>query len=156
MIKDAFATAVVVDGDEQDFTDKLRAGKSYIPGLALVAEEEGRLAGHIMLTRLNLTLDVGGTLPILLLEPLSVRLENRRRGLGGALIQEAFNRARRLDYTAVFLVGDSTYYSRFGFRSVGEFGIRHRPATIPAHYALACELYYGALADKAGSFHFFE
>ena len=49
LVKTAFQTAKVSDGGEQDFVLKLRKG-SYIPELELVAEEDGVLIGHIMLT----------------------------------------------------------------------------------------------------------
>ena len=51
LVKTAFETARVSNGDEQNFVARLRAGGNYIPELALVAEEEGKLIGHIMLTR---------------------------------------------------------------------------------------------------------
>lgn len=44
-VKKAFASAYVKDGSEQDFVEKLRAGAGYLPDLALVAEEAGRLVG---------------------------------------------------------------------------------------------------------------
>lgn len=53
LVKTAFQTAKVADGNEQDFVSQLRAGGGYIPELALVAEENGSLIGHIMLTRIN-------------------------------------------------------------------------------------------------------
>lgn len=156
LIKEAFATAQVSSGDEQDFAVRLRSGQSYLPELALVAEEGGRLAGHIMLTRLTLYLDKGESMPILLLAPLSVRIENRRQGIGAALIHDSFKRARTLGYTAVFLAGDPAYYGRFGFRAAVTFGIRHEPASIPDQYVLACEFFCGALTNTSGIFNFFE
>ena len=44
LVKTAFQTAKVSDGDEQDFVLKLRKGR-YIPELELVAEEDGVLIG---------------------------------------------------------------------------------------------------------------
>ena len=49
LIRTAFATAEVSDGDEQDFANRLRIHGNYIPELALVAECQGKLIGHIML-----------------------------------------------------------------------------------------------------------
>ena len=156
LIKEAFATAKVSNGDEQDFADRLRVGKGYIPELALVVEEGGRLIGHIMLTQLTLYMDKGESMPILLLAPLSVRLESRCRGLGAALINESFKRARTLGHAAVFLAGDPAYYGRFSFLAAGTFDICHEPASIPGQYVLACELYHSALTNKSGIFNFFE
>ena len=57
LVKIAFQTAKVTNGKEQDFVDQLRSGGKYIPGLALVAEDNGKLVGHIMLTKINVVND---------------------------------------------------------------------------------------------------
>ena len=41
----------MADGDEYDFVSQLRVSGNYIPDLAFVAEDDGKLVGHIMLTR---------------------------------------------------------------------------------------------------------
>ena len=51
LVKTAFQTAKVANGKEQDYVDKLRASGNYIPKLALIAEVDEKLVGHIMLTR---------------------------------------------------------------------------------------------------------
>ncbi len=152
LVKTAFATAKVSDGDEQDFVERLRSGPGYIPELALVAEEAGRLIGHAMLTKIPLFPAGPGQAKeetVLLLAPLCVRLEDRDKGVGAALANGAFARARALGFSAVFLVGDPAYYGRFGFTAVNAFGIRHG-MDIPDQYVLACELAPGALAAAAG------
>ena len=87
LVKTAFQTAKVSDGGEQDFVLKLRKGR-YIPELELVAEEDGVLIGHIMLTGASIR-ENGGCFGTLLLAPLSVALEWRAKGIGAALIREA-------------------------------------------------------------------
>lgn len=63
LIRTAFETAKVSDGDEQDFAVNLRNNsKLYIPELALVAEEGGKLIGHIMLTNTYITQPDGSRL----------------------------------------------------------------------------------------------
>lgn len=153
-VKEAFATAKVKDGTEQHFVDRLRAGKNYVPDLALLAEEDAAVIGHIMLTHQEYIPDAGTSTPaprpFLLLAPLAVRLDKRRAGLGAALVQEAFRRARAMGYKAAFLVGDPDYYGRFGFRAAESYAIRHSPGDIPACFVLACELEPGALRGMSG------
>ncbi len=98
LVKEAFATAEHAGGNEQDLVEALRKGTAYLPELALVAEEEGVLAGHILLTRAS----VGGA-PVMALAPLSVRPEFQRRGVGTALMEKAHEiaRARGEDYVLV-------------------------------------------------------
>lgn len=152
LIETAFKTAEVSDGTEQEFTDRLRATENYIAELALVAEENGRLIGQIMFTRLQIT---GGTREhtALILAPIAVVKEYRNRGVGSALIREGCTRAKTLGYDAVILVGNPRYYKRFGFTELAGFGIGH-PHDIPSMYVLGCKLVPGALADIGGHVEF--
>lgn len=148
LVKTAFQTAKVADGNEQDFVNQLRAGGNYIPELALVAEENGALIGHIMLTRTYIHND-DRKYESLLLAPIAVALEYRSRGVGAGLIKESFKLARETGFTSVLLVGDPAYYHRFGFRSAVDFGIKHK-LNIPDENVMACELVPGALDGVSG------
>lgn len=143
-IKTAFSTAQVADGDEQEFTDRLRAGGGYIPQLGLVAQIGDRIAGHILFTRFGVKAGDGSTTELLLVAPLSVALEFRSQGVGSALMREGLRRAAELGFKAALLVGDPAYYGRFGFRQSTELGIRNADG-IPDRYVQAIELTPGAL-----------
>jgi putative acetyltransferase len=153
LIRTAFATARVSGGDEQNFVDRLRAGPDYIPELALVAEDQGGIIGHIMLTRTSVATTASGARQVLLLGPVCVVLDRRDRGVGARLIGEALHRARELGHAAVVLVGNPAYYARFGFRSSTEFGVANANG-IPSEFVMALELVPGALTDAAGSIRF--
>jgi putative acetyltransferase len=148
-VKAAFATARRSDGDEQDFVDRLRAGGGYIPELALVAEDEGRLIAHLMLTRLTIETKRGPH-PALLLAPVSVAAERRNEGVGTRLVDEALRRAAEKGHTAVFVVGDPSYYGRFGFVPSVDFGIANASG-IGEAYVMALPLAPGGLRDAAGT-----
>lgn len=162
LVKTAFETAEHSDGDEQDFVDQLRAGENYIPELALVAEaaiahglqQDGKLIGHIMLTKIYVNNDQAKTgdnqFPALLLAPLAVLLEHRAKGVGSALVNEALARAKNMGYTAVFLVGDPAYYGRFGFKQTSTHGIS-AGMDFPEQYTLVRELVPGALSGVSGT-----
>jgi putative acetyltransferase len=152
LIKTAFQTAKVSNGKEQDFADQLRCSGNYIPGLALVAEDDGKLIGHIMLTKTYIV-NNGHKIEALLLAPISVLCDYRDQGVGSALIYESFRRAKEMVYRSVFLVGDPAYYRRFGFQAAINFGIRHQP-DIPDEYVMACELVVAALNGINGLISF--
>ncbi len=145
----AFQTAKVSNGKEQDFVNHLRSGGNYIPELALVAEENGKLVGHIMFTR---TYIVNGDTKYetLLVAPLSVVLDSRNKGIGSGLIKEGFKLAREMGYKSVVLVGDPAYYHRFGFRTAADFGIKPTHE-IPDENVMACELVPHALKEVNGT-----
>ncbi|HAX91829.1 MAG TPA: N-acetyltransferase [Rhodospirillaceae bacterium] len=149
LVKIAFQTAKMTNGDEQNFVDRLRASGNYIPDLALVAEEEGKLIGHVMLTKTCIE-TAGGQFSLLLLAPVSVVLERRNQGIGAQLIEESFRLAKALGHTAVIVVGDPAYYTRFGFSSCGHFNIGNADK-IPDEYVMVCELIPSALKDISGT-----
>ena len=138
LVREAFRTASVSDGTEQDFVLKLRTG-AYIPELELVAEEKNCLIGHIMLTDATIC-NEQTTVQTLLLSPLSVAFGHRRQGVGGLLIRTALERAITLGYPHVVLAGDPVYYKKFGFQRA-----HLSYDTIPEKYILARELVPGTL-----------
>lgn len=152
LIKTAFKTAKVSDGDEQDFAIKLRNSKKYIPELALVVEEKGKLIGHIMLTKTQIKYKQK-SYQALLLAPLSVLLEWRNKKVGTRLVTKALKKAKELGYTSVILVGDPVYYSRFGFIPSIEFGIKNEN-NIPDEYVQIYELQKGILKEIKGTINF--
>jgi putative acetyltransferase len=149
LVKVAFQTAKVTNGKEQDFVEQLRSSSAYIPELALVAEQDGELVGHIMLTRtlINTGRD---KVEALLLGPISVVLERRNQGIGSALMKESLQTAQALGFKSVFLVGDPAYHHRFGFQPTVKYGIKEIEP-IPAEYVMVCPLVDNALASIAGT-----
>ncbi len=143
-VRTAFETAKVSDGTEQDFVLGLRKG-GLVPELELLAEDNGVLIGHIMLSKAFIRRD-RASVGTLLLAPLSVALARRNHGLGGALVREALDRATALGHASAVLVGDPAYYGRFGFRAAAPVVY----PGVPGEYTLACELVPGALSGVAG------
>ena len=136
LVKAAFETSPYADGDEQDFVVKLRASGGYLPELALVTEKDGRLVGHIMLTKTYIDTEAG-KIEALMLAPLAVLKEYRNKGLGAALVNTSLEKAKKSGYKAVFLCGDPDYYGRFGFKSVINWQLAYTMKNIEAKYVLA-------------------
>ena len=145
-IKEAFETAAVSDGTEQDFVNMLRVSENYIPELALVATDNKQLIGHIMLTKFAFN-------GMLLLAPLTVKLDYRHQGVGTKLVQKAFELAKEMNYTSVVVLGDPDYYGRFGFKPSVNFGITCTNE-IPSEYVQIVELQEGALDSVNGTISF--
>lgn len=120
------APSVEPDGvpGEATLVTWLRADPCWIPRLSLVAEQDGRLIGHVLCTRGHVD-DVAA----LGLGPLSVVPECQRSGVGTALMHAVLGAADALDEPLVALVGEPAYYARFGFRPAAGLGIA---ATDPA------------------------
>jgi predicted N-acetyltransferase YhbS len=152
LVKVAFQTAEVTNGREQDFVNLLRSGPNYIPELALVAEEDAQLIGHIMLTKTYIVNDKG-KIETLLLAPISIALEHRNTGAASDLIKASFKLAGEMGYTSVLLVGNPAFYHRFGFKAAINFGIKHEP-DIPDENVMACELHPDAFLKISGMIDF--
>lgn len=152
LVETAFKTAEVSDGREQDFVLQLRVGGNYIPELALVLEEQGELIGHIMLTKTYIETSEG-IVDSLLLGPVAIKLEQRKRGLGAKLIRESMERAKQMGFRSVILVGNPDFYCRFGFVETVKKGIGNSNG-IPDKYVQVCELVPGALDGIHGTILF--
>ena len=109
LVREAFASAEHADGNEQDLVEALRKGDAFIPELSLVAEEGGRLAGHILFTRARV-----GEVEVLALAPLSVRPAFQRQGVGTALIEEGHWIARELGFSYSIVLGSEPVCRFYG------------------------------------------
>ncbi|MDN7013431.1 N-acetyltransferase [Methanoculleus sp. FWC-SCC3] len=151
LVTTAFGTAGGGDDSEQNLVEHLRKSERYVPELALVAEEDGKVVGQIMLTRTYVT-NGGPRFEGLLLVPIAVMLEYRGRGIGTELISTALKQAGGMGFKAVFLAGDPGYYCRFGFVPTICYGIRSSidiPDELVGHI-MVCELVPGALDGVSG------
>jgi predicted N-acetyltransferase YhbS len=149
LVKTAFQTANVSEGDEHDFVERLRRGPDYLGELALVVEDHAELIAHIMLTQTFVATSAARH-PVLLLAIVSVALERRKQGIGAQLIQEAFRRAKGKNHSAIVLLGDPVYYSRFGFKPSIGFGISNTNQ-IDDRFVMVCELIPEGLRDVHGT-----
>lgn len=100
------SSAFLKSAEAELVQDLREAGDSVI---SLVAEEDGQIVGHVLLSKMD------APFPALALAPISVIPTRQRRGIGTALIMSAVNRARRESWAAIFVLGDPNYYERFGF-----------------------------------------
>ena len=134
LVKAAFESAEHADGNEPDLVNALRKSDSYIPELSLVAEIDGKIVGHIMFTKLKI-----GNQVQLALAPLSVLPDYQKQGIGTALIQEGYTRARALGYEYSVVLGSEKYYPRTGYLPAKDYGI-FAPFDVPDENFMACKL----------------
>jgi predicted N-acetyltransferase YhbS len=113
--------------------------------LASLASAAGRVVGTVRLWRVS----AGRERPVLLLGPLAVHPSCRNRGIGGRLVQQALREAAQRGHGAVLLVGDTSYYGRFGF-SAEKTGALWLPGPYQRHRLLARELAPGTLDGAHG------
>jgi predicted N-acetyltransferase YhbS len=123
---------------------RLRDGRAPAAGLALSAVRDGTLVGTVRLWHVS-----AGGRSALVLGPLAVDPACRELGIGAALMQQALAAARARGHAAVILLGDASYYARFGFsgEKTGELSL---PGPFERGRLLAIEFQAGALDDAEG------
>lgn len=109
----AFNTLEISGHTEQFIIEALRAAGSLT--LSLVAEVDGRVAGHIAFSPVTIS---DGSRNWYGLGPVSVLPEYQRQGIGKALMDEGLSRLKGLNARGVCVVGHPDYYRNFGFRNV--------------------------------------
>lgn len=96
----------------------------------MVAEQRGRIVGHILFTAA--LLDAPDRLVgVLVLSPVSVAPDHQGRGIGSGLIRHGLEVIRDRPEPLVFLEGAPGFYRRFGFEAAGEHGFRRPSLRIP-------------------------
>ena len=108
----AFANHPHSDQREGWIVKRLRAGNALT--LSLVADENGRLIGHIAFSPVQID---GASAGWHGLGPVAVRPERQRQGIGSALIHAGLERLRKLGSSGCVVLGEPGLYERFGFRS---------------------------------------
>lgn len=134
--------------DEAQLVDALRAAGRVV--LSLVAELEGRVVGHVLLSRCDIV-DGDDRHPCLALAPVAVSPDLQRAGIGQALVREAVARASADSgsFVAIIVLGHPEYYPRFGFERADGHGIAC-PFEAPAEAFMVLPLRPGALAGLCG------
>jgi putative acetyltransferase len=122
------AIAAVVDAafestTESALVERIRATPQSRPELALVAELDGEVVGHVMISGAALV-DDHTEHAVVTLSPLAVHPDRQAQGIGGALVREVVRLADAAGEPLVLLEGDPRYYSRFGFEDARSHGIR--------------------------------
>jgi putative acetyltransferase len=84
--------------------------------IALVAEDEGCIIAHVLLSRMT------APFPALALAPLSVDPARQGTGVGSTLVLEALHRAAEGPWRGIFVLGEPHYYARFGFTTAAASG----------------------------------
>lgn len=132
---------------EANLVDKLRAeGKVSV---SFVAEDAGRIVGHILFTTVTISAGSGEQI-VQGLGPMAVLPRIQRSGVGGALVQKGIEWCALAGYAGIVVVGHPGYYPRFGFVPASRYGIRCE-FDVPDSVFMALELRPGSLAPCAGT-----
>jgi putative acetyltransferase len=122
---------------EANIVEAIRASDGFVPELSLVAELDGEVVGHVMLSYVGLE---GDSRRVLELGPMAVAPDQQRRGIGSALVREALRVADERREPLVLVLGHPWFYPRFGFRPASELGITAPSPDVPDEVFMAVKL----------------
>lgn len=108
----AFLHAPHTSHTEQFIVAALRAAGAL--SVSLVAEAEGNVLGHVAVSPVTIS---DGTPGWFGLGPISVLPAWQGRGVGSELMRAALEALRELGAAGCVVVGEPTYYGRFGFKA---------------------------------------
>ena len=103
---------------EARLVELLRGSDAYVADLELVAQEDGEVVGHILLSKVRV-----GDEAALALAPMAVAPSHQRKGVGTALARAGLELVAGRSEAAVIVLGHPGYYPRFGFVPARRFGI---------------------------------
>ncbi|GAA5221641.1 GNAT family N-acetyltransferase [Membranihabitans marinus] len=148
VIESAFKEAEFADNTEQFLVERLRKSDTFIPELSMIAEIDGKIVGHILLTKLKIK-NKSTEFDSLALAPVSVLPEFQGKGIGGKLIVEAHKKAKELGHKSIVLLGHENYYPRFGYKQADKYGIE-LPFDVPIENCMVIELIENGLKGVKG------
>lgn len=100
----------------------IHGSSNFVRDLSLVAEKDGEVIGHVMLSYAELE-ERDSRHRVLTLSPVSVAPKAQRKGVGSTLINSALRRADERGEPMVILEGSPKYYGRLGFQDGRAFGV---------------------------------
>jgi len=107
--------------DVATLVQRIRASANYLPHYSIVAESDGKIVGHVMLSWTILR--NGKTdYQVLTLSPLAVLPEHQHHGIGSSLVNVVCEKANISGEKLITLEGDHHFYSRLGF----EYCVPHK------------------------------
>jgi predicted N-acetyltransferase YhbS len=120
--------------NEVELVRRLREGDS--PTFSRVATVGGKVVGHVMYSQLGLE---GSPSPVLTLAPVSVEPDYQNRGVGTRLISSSLSELDEAGMPAVVVLGEPSYYGRFGFEPVTRYGMT-APVGVPMAHLMILPL----------------
>lgn len=137
--------------EEGLIVEGIRGSADAIDGGSLVAlDGSGAVIGHLLASRGMIVSDDGVERQVWVLGPFAVRADLQGRGVGARLMREQINLATKRGVPLICLLGEASYYPRFGFQPARQLGIEPPQPWADEHWqALKLPAYSPDLRGRA-------
>lgn len=129
---------------EANIVDSLRRSSENL--ISLVAEEDGKIIGHILFSPVALDPEV----KVMGLAPMAVVKKWQRKGVGSKLVEKGLEVCKDAGCDGVVVLGHPEYYPQFGFVPAANFEISS-DYDVPLEVFMALELKPGSLKENPGT-----
>lgn len=141
--RSAFETSL-----EANLVNRLR--EEADPVISLIAEKDGRIAGHILFTPVSVADRSDINILVMGLAPMAVLPGLQKKGIGSALVKAGLEECKKIGAGAVVVLGHAGYYPKFGFRPAHLYGL-HCEYDVPPEAFMILELQPGFLEKISGT-----
>lgn len=148
VVEAAFKNVEMSDHTEHELIMKIKQSEAHIPELSIVALEDDKIVGHLMMSKINI-IDGDKQHLSLALAPVAVAPDEQMKGVGSSLINQSIKIAAALGYESVIVLGHHTYYPKFGFQKASDYHI-YPPFDVPDEYFMVLPLKEDGLKDTKG------
>lgn len=128
--------------------------------ISIVAESDGVILGHLMLSPVTLhdttkvttnnTTNNTTKLELYGLAPMAVHPNHQNQGIGSALVKEGLRLCKAAEIDAVVVLGHPEFYPRFGFTPSSGFNIVSE-FDVPEEVFMILEIKKGVLDEYSGT-----
>ena len=150
LIISAFSSSQFEYHDEAELVKSIRKEPSYSSYFEVIAEKEGKIIGHGLLSECYI-----GKTVCQALAPLSVSPSHQKKGIGQEIIRALEDRSEKHDFPGIIILGDPDYYGRFGYQKAVDYQIK-APFEVPESHFLVKELKENGLANTKGTVRYLE
>lgn len=138
---------------EAKLVERIRSSAEFIPELSIVAEADGHIVGHLLLSKAK-TVTPHKEHEVIVLAPIAVRPDLQKQGIGLQLMTEGLQRTKHLGYGVILLIGHPTYYPKFGFQPARRCGYELTQFKVSDDVFMVCEAIEGQLLASKGELRY--
>ncbi len=152
LTKEAFWNVQVPGCNEHFIVNQMRVHEDFLPELAFVLENDGKILANVMYVKTKLIDQNGVEKNILSFGPVSVHPDYQRNGYGRKILEHSFEKALGLGYDTIVILGSPHNYFCYGFKNAARYKISFPDGSIPTGL-LVKELVPDVLKDNRWTFH---